>query len=96
MPCSHRYSPPIKLEKSPDDRNSEVAREAALQAMLSNAEQLESSRAVRLVELEKKEKVEQEREEMKRLQKTGLGQRAGFMRDFQGRVLEEGRRAAVR
>ena len=64
--------------------------------MLANAEQLESSRAVRLAALEEKEKAEQEREEMKRRQKNGLGQRAAFMRDMQGKILEEGRMAAVR
>jgi hypothetical protein len=59
--------------------------------MLANAEQLESSRSVWLAALEEHEKAEREREEMKRLQKSGLGQRAGFMRDLQGRILEEGR-----
>jgi Pre-mRNA splicing factor/N-terminal domain of CBF1 interacting co-repressor CIR len=92
----HRHSPPTKREQSSDRRNSDEERETALQAMLSNAQQLESSRAVRLAELETKDKEEQEREEIKRLQKTGLGQRAGFMRDFQGRILEEGKMAAVR
>lgn len=95
-PSARRHSPPAKREQSSDYRNSEAVRETALQAMLSNAEQLESSRAVRLAELEKKEKEEQEREELKRLQKTGFGQRAGFMRDFQGKILEEGKMAAVR
>lgn len=93
---SFRRHSPTKREQSSDRRNSDEERETALQAMLSNAEQLESSRALRLAELETKDKEEQEREEIKRLQKTGLGQRAGFMRDFQGRILEEGKMAAVR
>jgi hypothetical protein len=95
-PSSRRHPPPVKREQPSDYQNSEAVRETALQAMLSNAEQLESSRAVRLAELEEKEKEEQEREELKRLQKTGLGQRAGFMRDFQGKILEEGKMASVR
>jgi hypothetical protein len=63
--------------------------------MLANAQQLESSRAVRLAALEETENAERQREEMKRLQKSGLGQRAGFMRDLQGKLLEEGRMATV-
>jgi hypothetical protein len=91
-PSPRRRSSPIKCERSPfNDQQSEEAREAALKAMLANAEQLESSRSVRLAALEEHEKAEREREEMKRLQKSGLGQRAGFMRDLQGRILEEGR-----
>jgi hypothetical protein len=97
-PSSHR-SPRIKRESETPTRDSptaEDARAAALQAMLSNAEDLESSRAVRLAALEAKETAESEREELERLKKKALGGRAGFMKDMQGRILEEGRMAAAR
>jgi hypothetical protein len=97
-PSSHR-SPRIKREPETPTRNSpaaEDARAAALQAMLTNAEDLESSRAVRLAALEAKETAESEREELERLKKKALGGRAGFMKDMQGRILEEGRMAVVR
>ena len=89
----------IKLEPLTPTRDlssSEEARASALQAMLANAEDLESSRAVRLATLEAKENAEREREEMERMRKKGFGGRAGFMKDLQGRILEEGRIAAVR
>jgi hypothetical protein len=95
-----RRSPPIKREPQTPvrdlSRSDDEARAAALQAMLLNAEELESSRTVRLATLETKEKADQEREELERLRKKGFGGRAGFMKDMQGRILEEGRMAAVR
>jgi hypothetical protein len=84
------------LTPTRDLSSSEEARASALQAMLANAEDLESSRAVRLATLEAKENAEREREEMERMRKKGFGGRAGFMKDLQGRILEEGRIAAVR
>jgi hypothetical protein len=95
-PSSSRYrSPSIKNETSPSP-SSDEARKAALDAMLANADELESSRAQRLVALAEKEKEEQEREDMERLRKKRLGGRAAFMKDMQGRILDAGMRPAVR
>ena len=93
-PSSRRHSPPIKRETSPD--HSDDSRAAALKAMLDNAQDLESSRAIRLTALEEKEKAEQQRNDRERLQNQGLGGRATFMKDMQNRILEEGRMATVR
>jgi hypothetical protein len=92
-PHRRRRSPAIKREPTPEDDD---AKAAAIQAMLANAEDLESSRTVRLAALEDKEKTEREREEQDRLRRKGLGGRAGFMKDMQNRILEEGRMTAVR
>ena len=88
-----RRSPGVKRESTPEV---EEEKAAAIQAMLANAEDLESSRAVRLAVLEEKEKAELEREEQQRLRSKGLGGRAGFMKDMQNRILEEGRMTVVR
>jgi hypothetical protein len=93
-PSARRSSPSIKREPSP--HHSDDSRAAALKAMLDNADDLESSRAVRLTALEQKEKAEQERDDRERFRTQGLGGRAGFMKDMQNRILEEGRMAAVR
>jgi hypothetical protein len=94
---SPRRSNPAKFERSPvHDSSSDDAQAVALKAMQVNAEELETSRAVRLADLEAKEKAEQEREELERLRNKGLGGRAGFMKDMQNRILEEGRMAVVR
>jgi hypothetical protein len=92
-PYRRRRSPVIKQEPTPEEDD---AKAAAIQAMLANAEDLESSRTVRLAALEEKEKAEQEREEQDRLRRKRLGGRAGFMKDMQNRILEEGRMTAVR
>ena len=85
----------IKREPTLEQDNDD-AKAAAIQAMLSNAEDLESSRAVRLAALEEKEKVDWEKDEQERMRRKGLGGRAGFMKDMQNRILEEGRITAVR
>jgi len=64
--------------------------------MQSNADELESTRAIRLAALEAKEKEDQQREDMERLRKRGFGGRAGFMRDMQSQILERGTLAPVR
>jgi hypothetical protein len=93
---SSRYgSPSIKNETSPSP-SSEDARKAALEAMLANADELESSRERRLAALAEKEKEEQEREDMERMRKKKLGGRAAFMKDMHGRILDAGMRPAVR
>ena len=95
---SRPRSPRVKREsRSPRSSESdEAAKAAALAAMMTNAEELESSRATRLSALEEKEKADLEREEYERTRKKELGGRAGFMREIQGRIMEEGRRAMVR
>ena len=93
-PYRRRRSPAINREPTPEQDDD--AKAAAIQAMLSNAEDLESSRAVRLAVLEEKEKVAREKEEQERMRRKGLGGRAGFMKDMQNRILEEGRMTAVR
>jgi len=99
---SRPRSPPIKRDTRspgsppPSSLSEEAARAAALQEMMANAEELESSRTTRLAALEAKEKADLEREELERMRKHQLGGRAGFMRDMQGRILEEGRRSMVR
>jgi hypothetical protein len=96
---SRTRSPPIKREsRSPpqSSESDEAAKAAALAAMMANAEELESSRATRLAALEEKEKSDLQREEIERSRKKDLGGRAGFMRDMQGKIMEEGRRAMVR
>jgi hypothetical protein len=92
-PRRRRPPPTIKREASPDDAE---AKTAAVKAMLANAEDLESSRAIRLAALEEREREEREREERERERKKGLGGRAGFMRDMQNRILDEGRMTTVR
>jgi hypothetical protein len=84
----------MKREATPEQDDDTNA--AAIQAMLANAEDLESSRAVRLAALEEKEKADREREEQERIRRKGLGGRAGFMKDMQNRILEEGRMTTVR
>ena len=64
--------------------------------MLANAEDLESSRTKRLTALEAQEKRDQEREHAERIRNKELGGRAGFMKDMQNRILEEGRMAVAR
>jgi Pre-mRNA splicing factor/N-terminal domain of CBF1 interacting co-repressor CIR len=92
-----RRSPDIRQDETPvRDPSSDDARAAALQAMQANAEELESSRTKRLAELEAKEEADLEQENLKRSQNKGLGGRAGFMRDMQNRIMEEGRVAVVR
>jgi Pre-mRNA splicing factor/N-terminal domain of CBF1 interacting co-repressor CIR len=93
---SRRRSPPVKRESPDRDTMSDEAREAALQAMFNNAEDLESSRAQRLAALEVKEQADREREHTERMRNKGLGGRPGFMKDMQNKILEEGRMAAVR
>jgi hypothetical protein len=97
---SSRYrsrSPPVKHKgRSPSPKSDDAARKAALDAMRANAEELESSRAVRLASLAEREKAEQEREDLARLRKKEVGGRAGFMRDMPGRILDEGMRTAVK
>ena len=93
-PYRRRRSPAIKREPTPEQDDD--AKAAAIQAMLSNAEDLESSRAVRLAALEEKEKADRAKEEQERMRRKGLGGRAGFMKDMQNRILEEGRMTAVR
>lgn len=97
-PSSRRRSPLIDREplSTRDSSQDDAARAAALQAMMENAEELETSRTLRLTVLEAKEKAEQEREDLERLRNSGFGSRAAFMRDMQNRIIEEGRMAAVR
>jgi hypothetical protein len=64
--------------------------------MLNNAEDLESSRAKRLAALEEKEQADREREQAERIRNKELGGRAGFMKDMQNKILEEGRMAVVK
>ena len=64
--------------------------------MQSNADELDSTRAIRLAALEAQEKEDQEREAEERLRKKGFGGRAGFMRDMQTQILERGKVAPVR
>jgi hypothetical protein len=64
--------------------------------MMSNADDLENSRAIRLAALEAKEKEEAQREEEARARKRGFGGRAGFMREMQKEILERGKVAPVR
>ena len=94
-PYRRRRSPAIKRQVTPEEQDNN-AKAAAIQAMLTNAEDLESSRAVRLASLEEKEKADREREEQERMRRKGLGGRAGFMKDMQNRILDEGRMTAVR
>ena len=89
-------TPPAKREQSPKDSNPDKARAEALRAMQINADELENAREKRLAALEEKEKADHEREELERARRKGLGGRAGFMRDMQNRIMEEGRMAAVR
>jgi hypothetical protein len=64
--------------------------------MLSNADELENSRSIRLAGLQAKEKEDQAREEDERLKKKGFGGRAGFIRDMQSQILERGKVTPVK
>jgi len=86
-------SPRRTVESSASE---EESKKAALQAMLANAEDLESARAERLAALEVKEKADEERERQDRERARGLGGRAGFVRDMQNRIIDEGLMMKVR
>jgi len=91
---SRRYSSPRRAVES--SASEEDSKSAALQAMLANAEDLESSRAERLAALEVKEKADEERERQERERTRGLGGRAGFVRDMQNHIIDEGLMMKVR
>jgi len=64
--------------------------------MLSNAEELESSRAERLAALEAKERAAEERETGNRERTRGLGGRPPFITQIQKRILDGEPRMKVR
>jgi hypothetical protein len=64
--------------------------------MMENATDLETTRAVRLSALEEEEKVALENENLKKRERAGLGDRAGFMKEMQNHMLNESRIGTVK